>query len=397
MLPAPQHVLILTYALFALLATTVLHFTLLCATVQCMSHLSDAKAPASKEEVKQDLNNLAGTFQTLGKLVLQQTKVLSSEAKDTGFSLSGEIILLARDLLADAAEEVATLADAASKDIRPEEGEQGKVPTKEDLKNKGKQVQDKAKEEADKGKARLEKESAPAQDKAAEVKDKAVDRLIQVANKIQEDPAYKKAFKQLFGLLQKYYHRTEQAIEASSADVKANGKFETNEETQRALDLFKKLLSNFADGKSTEPIEEKAKLVVEDIKKDERLSKWVEDVERFLNTLVDDAAYATSKAPKRDAGKLYDRAQDLLKENAEWKEHSNDLVKELEGFGKAIADDKQGKDLAASLQKLGNDMAKTAKVGINMFKGQAGAFYRDAVNVVLPRVLSLLKEVPIPR
>jgi len=358
---------------------------------------TDAKAPASKEEVQQDLSNLAGTFKTLGKLVLQQTKVLSSEAKDTSSSLSGELILLARDLLADAAEEVSQLADAASKDIRPEEGEEGKVPTKDDLKNKGKQVQDKAKEEADKGKARLSKEAEPAQDKAVDAKDKAVDRLIQVANKIQQDPAYKKAFEQLFGLLRKYYHRTEQAIESSSADVKANGAFETNEETKKALDLFKKLLSNFADGKSVDPLIEKAQIVMTDIKEDERLSKWVDDVEKFLNTLVENADYALSKAPKRDAGKLYDRAQTLLQENAEWKKHSNELVGELEGFGKAIADDKQGKDLAASLQKLGNDMAKTAKIGANMFKGQAGAFYRDTINVIFPRILSLLKEVPIPR
>jgi hypothetical protein len=357
----------------------------------------DAKAPASKEEVQQDLSNLASTFQTLGKLVLQQTKVLSSEAKDTGASFSGELILLARDLLADAAEEVSLLADATAKDVRPEEGEQGKVPTKEDLKNKGKQVQDKAKEEADKGKARLSKEAEPAQDKAVDAKDKAVDRLIQVASKIQQDPAYKKAFDQLFGLLRKYYHRTEKAIESSSADVKANGAFETNEETKKALDLFKKLLSNFADGKSVDPLIEKAQVVMGDIKNDERLSKWVDDVEKFLNELVDNADYALSKAPKRDAGKLYDRAQTLLQENAEWKKHSNELVSELEGFGKAIADDKQGKELAASLQKLGDDLKKTAKVGINMFKGQAGAFYRDTINVIVPRILGLLKEIPIPR
>jgi hypothetical protein len=358
---------------------------------------TDAKAPASKKEVKDDVQSLANTFQTLGKLVLQQTKVLSSEAQDKGLGLSGEIILLARDLLADAAEEVSELASSASKEIRPEEGEQGKVPSKDDLKQKGKQIQDKAKEEADKGKARLQQESSPVQDKAVDAKDKAVDRLIQVANQIQKDPAYKKAFDQLFGLLSKYYHRTEKAIEESSADIKANGEFSTNEETQKALDLFKKLLSNFADGKSADPLQDKAQVVLQDIKNDERLTQWVEDVQKFLNTLFDNADYATSKAPKRDAGKLYDRAQDLLKTNAEWKDHSNELLKELESFGKAIADDKQGKDLAASLQKLGDDLAKTAKVGANMLKGQAGAIYRDAINVIFPRILSLLKEVPIPR
>jgi hypothetical protein len=112
---------------------------------------------------------------------------------------------------------------------------------------------------------------------------------------------------------------------------------------------------------------------------------------------LEDPNYATSKAPKRDAGKLYDRAQDLLKSNQDWKKDANSLLEELEGFGKAVADDKQSKDVADAVQKLGEDTAKTAKIGASMLKSQAGAIYRDAINVLFPRILALLKEVPIPR
>ena len=87
----------------------------------------------------------------------------------------------------------------------------------------------------------------------------------------------------------------------------------------------------------------------------------------------------------------------MLKENADWKQDADALVKELDSFAKAVADDQQAKEVAEAFQKLGQDTAKTAKIGASMFKGQAGAFYRDLANVVFPRVLSLLKEIPIPR
>ena len=69
----------------------------------------------------------------------------------------------------------------------------------------------------------------------------------------------------------------------------------------------------------------------------------------------------------------------------------------MDEFKNAIRDDPEAKAVKDAFEKLGTDTKKLAKVGAGMFKGQAGAFYRDAVNVVLPRVLSLINEIPIPR
>lgn len=355
----------------------------------------DVKAPASTSEVKKDANDLAETFQTLGKLVLNQAQVLKGEAKEHGLNLSGDLILIARDILADAAEEISDLSGKAAEEIRPKEGESGQVPSKEELKKKGKQAQNKVEQKASED--RLNKESSPAADKAADAKDRAVERLIQVANHIQKDDAYKKAAQQLFGLAKKYYKRTGEAIEATAQSANVDGDVYGNEHTKQAGAAFQKLLENLADGRSVDPILEKGQTVFKDIKEDDQLSKLADDIEKFLSTLLEDPDYATSKAPKRDAGKLYDRAQDLLKSNQDWKKDANSLLEELEGFGKAVADDKQSKDVANAMQKLGEDTAKTAKIGASMLKSQAGAIYRDAINVLFPRVLALLKEVPIPR
>ena len=219
----------------------------------------------------------------------------------------------------------------------------------------------------------------------------------QVAGHIQKDPAYKKAFEQVFDLARKYYKRTGEAIEATADSANVNGDVYGNEHSQKAVGAFKQLLENLANGRSSDPLVEKAHQVLEDVKGDERLSAYQEDIEKFLRKLLEDPDYATSRAPKDEAGKLYDRGQELLKENADWKRDASSLLEEIEGFGKAIADDPQSKEVADAVQKLGKDTAKTAKIGASMFKGQAGAVYRDVVNVVVPRVLSLLKEVPIPR
>ena len=221
--------------------------------------------------------------------------------------------------------------------------------------------------------------------------------VTQVANRIQKDPAYKKAFEQLFGLARKYYKRTGEAIEATVDSANVDGDVYGNEHTKKAVGSFKQLLENVADGRPSDPLIEKAHQVFDDIKGDERLSEYQDDIVKFLERILEDPDYGTSREPKRDAEKLYDRGQELLKENADWKKDANELLEELEGFGKAIADDPQSKAVADAVQKLGQDTAKTAKIGASMFKGQAGAVYRDVVNVVVPRVLALLKEVPIPR
>lgn len=356
----------------------------------------DVKAPASTSEVKEDANDLSETFRTLARLVFDQAKILKSEATEEGSGLAGDLILVVRDVLADAAEEVSHIADAAAKDIRPKEGEDGKV-SKEDLKQKGKEVKQNAKEEAKKGQARLEKESGPAQDKAVEAKDKAVDRLMQVVSRIQKDPAYNKAFNQVFQLAQKYYKRTGEAIEATAESVNVDGDIKGNEHTQKAIDAFKQFLSNIANGRPVDPLVEKTQKVFEDVKNDEKLSSFLDDVEKFIRTILEDPDYAASKAPKKDAEKLYDRAQNLLQENADWKQDARALNEEIKAFGDAIKDDPQSREVAAAFEKLGEDTKRTAKIGVGMFKGQAGAFYRDVVNVVLPRILDLIKEIPVPR
>lgn len=170
-----------------------------------------------------------------------------------------------------------------------------------------------------------------------------------------------------------------------------------NEHSKKVIQAFRQLLENLADGRSVDPLVETAQKVFEDIKNDDELSKYFDDVELFLRTLLENPDYAASKAPKRDASKLQERGQALLQENTEWKQDANALLKELEGFADAIKDDKESKELAEAFKKLGQDTAKTAKIGASMFRGQAGAFYRDVFNVVVPRVLALLREIPIPR
>ena len=152
-----------------------------CTPAKIRAHAwADVKAPASSSEVKKDANDFTDTIRSLARLVYDQVNILKTEAVDGAAPLGGELILLLRDLLADAAEEVSQIADEAASELRPKEGEEGKIPSKEDVKQKGKEVQDKAQKEGEKGKERLNKEAGPVQDKAQEAKDKAIDRLIQV-------------------------------------------------------------------------------------------------------------------------------------------------------------------------------------------------------------------------
>jgi hypothetical protein len=46
---------------------------------------------------------------------------------------------------------------------------------------------------------------------------------------------------------------------------------------------------------------------------------------------------------------------------------------------------------------LGEDLYESGKIGWGSLKSEGRGLYRDAVDVLLPRLIGLVKEIPVPR
>jgi hypothetical protein len=94
---------------------------------------------------------------------------------------------------------------------------------------------------------------------------------------------------------------------------------------------------------------------------------------------------------------LYDDGQSLIKENPTWKGDADKLRKELESFFNALTNDKTSGELVDAIENFGEDLGEAGHVGFNALKSEGRGLYRDLIDVVLPRLVSLIKEIPVPR
>ena len=107
--------------------------------------------------------------------------------------------------------------------------------------------------------------------------------------------------------------------------------------------------------------------------------------------------YVTSQRAYKKASTFYDDAQSLLAENDEWKQDAGKLQKELEALVDGITNDKATLRLTTALENLGSSLASAGQVGFGALKVEGQGLYRDFLDVVVPRLISLVKEIPVPR
>lgn len=94
---------------------------------------------------------------------------------------------------------------------------------------------------------------------------------------------------------------------------------------------------------------------------------------------------------------MYDDGQSLLKENDQWKQDAAALQKELEGLAEGIKNDAATNKLVVSIENLGDSLATAGQIGFNALSVEGVGLYRDITDVIVPRLISLVKEIPVPR
>jgi len=316
--------------------------------------------------------------------------------------LGSDAILLTRDILADAASVAADTAKEAADKTRPSEKERKDGFDFENAKKKGKQtmkgvatgkIQAEAREsiwdEVESAKEYFD-EKLP---EGEEARDKVVKRLQQVITQAQENPEYRRSLNSIVGLFKKYGSKAQEALDETKAKSEVSDEDEKVQQAGRDLKSFVEKVS----GKSLDDVIGASQKAAEDIKNDEKLSIYFTDLEKFFERLLYQPGYVASNAAYKKAGTMYDDAQSLLAENAQWKEDASKLQKELEAVVNGVKNDKTTHRLVDSLENLGSSLASAGQVGLGSLKAEGHGLYRDFMDVIVPRLISLVKEIPVPR
>lgn len=197
----------------------------------------------------------------------------------------------------------------------------------------------------------------------------------------------------IINLFKKYSNKAQEAIEETKNNSDISDEDEKVQQAGRDLKEFVEKVS----GKKLDDLFAAAKQAGDDIKNNEKLSLYFDELEKYFERLLYQPGYVTSQRAYRKASSLYDDGQSLIAENDQWKRDAANLQKQLEALVNGITNDKATQKLITSLENLGSSLASAGQVGFGALKVEGQGLYRDLLDVMVPRLISLVKEIPVPR
>jgi hypothetical protein len=356
--------------------------------------------------------------------------------------LVSDIILLAREILADAASTAADRTQQAGEKARPNEQEKKQGVDFQGLKEQGKKTAKGIKSGKIQGEAResiwdeVEGVKEYLDEKLPEG-DEARDRLVQEIQKVswppprplrqflfpipptfrhassrfdtlrfasltprdqvvtqaQSNPEYRRSITAIVNLIKKYAHKAEDALDEAKAKSDVSSDDEKVQQAGRDLKALIERLSNT----SLDPLISAVQTAAKDIEGNDKLKGYFQDLENYVERLLYQPGYVVSQRAYRKATTLYDDAQSLLRENDAWKRDAAELQKQLEAIGEGAKNDESTNKLVKSFEELADTLGTAGKIGLKSLQVNGQGLYRDIADVMVPRVIALIKEIPVPR
>ncbi|KAK8858640.1 hypothetical protein IAR55_002869 [Kwoniella newhampshirensis] len=359
------------------------------ATAEVDVDVNTASAPSQKE-LSKDGQRAIESFRTIASLIITNS---------TFRKIGSDLILLSRDILADAATVAADQAKEAAQKSRPTDKERKEGVDFEGLKKKGKATAKGAASGKLQGEAReglwdeLENAKQYFDDKLPEGEE-AREQLIQRLQEVtQSDPKYRRAITTIVDLFKKYASKAQDALDETKKKSDVSDEDEKVQQAGRDLKQFVEKVSN----KSLDDVINATKSVTEDVKNDDKLSDFFSEIDTFFDRVLYQPGYVVSQRAYRKASSLYDDGQSLLAENPKWKEDAAELQKQLEAVVNGVANDKPTNRLVEAIEQLGESLTTAGKIGVSSLKFEGQGLYRDLLDVMVPRLIGLVKEIPVPR
>jgi len=208
----------------------------------------------------------------------------------------------------------------------------------------------------------------------------------------------------LFDIIQK---RLNSAIDAASDPNITLSNFIADptpeQHIPKALDLLCTLVERFANA-PLEPLVQKARICANSVLKDQELKAWFDDFFATARKNLSEPGYARSEEAQGKRKELRARWKTLLEKSDKWKAAVDDVVEELKKVGAGIRSDEDLNRVREAHAKLGSDIeqglveaGQEAQTGMQAAVEQATWFWQDLFKVYIPRIMSKMRDIPIPR
>lgn len=173
----------------------------------------------------------------------------------------------------------------------------------------------------------------------------------------------------------------------------------------QALHGIRTLVERAASGKSLDDVFAKVRVCAVDVRSDKDLKAWFNDFFKHVRKSLDKPGYARSEEAHQQHKRLGERWKELLDNDSDagrkWKEDVQGLRRELHAFQNAITKDPDLQRVRKVHAQFGKDLAQSmgmsTQIGMQSAFDQASWFWQDMFNVYAPRILSVIKDIPIPR
>ena len=171
----------------------------------------------------------------------------------------------------------------------------------------------------------------------------------------------------------------------------------------KALGLLRTLFERLANT-PLEPLIQKARICADSILKDQELQVWFDHFFSTARKNLSEPGYARSEEAQGKRKELRVRWRTLLEKNDKWKAAVDNVMKESKKVEVGIRNDEDLNRVREAHAKLGNDIeqglveaGQEAQTGMQAAVEQATWFWQDLFKVYLPRIMSKMRDIPIPR
>ncbi|KAG8753439.1 hypothetical protein FRC11_007434, partial [Ceratobasidium sp. 423] len=380
------------------------------------NHLGEIPT-VDRTELADDSVAFAASLRTLLSLLLTAS----------GFRLLiSDILITTRQILADTASDVATAAayvetraENIEQTIRPSEDEADREITAEDAAKQAEKIEDTVKEDMEKAfrEAELKKhviEKRLAEESPDRVKQTIMERIEAIVQQAQGDPAYRSSLRTIVTLGEKYARVTAQTTQstAEAAQSAVDGStiqpsasidpvIESDPHLKKLLQDICTLLERLAGGCSISPLTDSMKQFLYHLSRDETsgISDLLRDAKKWLNTALETPGWVTTRAARKELDELYDSTKAILDNKPTWREDLQRTSAEASELSEHLKRDVATQQLLGAIDALGAHarafgVQSVRNVGWRQIRAE---LWRDAVGWLLPRILAVLKAVPLPR
>ncbi|TCD68513.1 hypothetical protein EIP91_010569 [Steccherinum ochraceum] len=247
-----------------------------------------------------------------------------------------------------------------------------------------------------------------AEDLAARTSDRLQEAFYTICDRAQENEDYHDSVTTIFDILGKWIHKSLDTAGDVNTDTSLESFIDDPTEEKHLIQAIRSIRSfaeRMAGGKSLDDFFGVLRVCGVDIQQDEHLRTFFDELLDHLRKSVDERGYVRSDEAQKTREDLKAKWKELYDaetpEGQKWRDDIGKLQNEWAEWQKAFDAGEDTRRIRKAQYKLGIDleqaMVSAAGVGAQSALDSAPWLWQDLFNAYIPRLLSIVKDIPIPR